>query len=80
MSAVEKRPHTRSPWREAFEAVVNRAPGKAESSVTIARNAKGAYQFEVTVRGDDASTCNEHAQRLADDLSREYPYANGGTE
>jgi hypothetical protein len=48
-----------------------------ESSVSVSRNAKGAAQFDVTVRGPDAAECLTEARRLYDVLVAAYPYANG---
>lgn len=79
MSAVEKRPHTRSPWREAFEMIANH-PQSAESACELTRNAKGVPQFTVTVRGGTAAENVAEARRLFDELAVAYPYANGAGE
>jgi hypothetical protein len=74
-----ERVHGRSPWREAFEAVVSKPRSEPESSVTISRNAKGAFQFEVTARGGSVTECNLLAQYEADLLVAKYPYPLEGS-
>jgi hypothetical protein len=76
-----ERSHGRSPWRDAFEAVVNR-PGGSESACELTRNAKGHVQFTVTVRAATAQDSAVEAQRIFNELNTAYPYpsTNGGTE
>lgn len=55
------RAHTRSPWREAFEAIVNKGSDSrpretGRATVTLKENAKGEVQIEVSAtvtRSDD---------------------------
>jgi hypothetical protein len=49
-------------------------PAPPESSVSISRNARGAAQFEVTVRGEDPDACEAAARMIYDDLVSRYPY------
>ena len=68
---------------EVTMAAMGRRPAEPESSVTITRNAKGVFQFEVTVRGPDVSECDMAARYIANALAEAYPYpvhGNGGTE
>lgn len=63
------------------EAMASRKPSEPESSVSITRNAKGAAQFEVVVRGTIAHDCEAMARTIYDQLVLTYPYpeTNGGT-
>lgn len=67
---------------EVTMAAMQRRPAEPESSVTISRNAKGVFQFEVTVRGGDVLVCHDEAERIANTLAASYPYpeatTNGG--
>jgi hypothetical protein len=65
---------------EVTMAAMGRKPSEPESSVAISRNAKGAFQFEVTVRGPDVIECQAQAEATTDDLIRRYPHPepNGG--
>jgi hypothetical protein len=66
---------------EVTLAAMQRRPSEPECAVEISRNAKGAFQFTVTVRGPDVNACQVLAQATTDDLARRYPYsANGGAE
>ena len=68
---------------EVTMAAMGRRPAEPESSVTITRNAKGVFQFEVTVRGPEVTACEELARSIAANLVEEYPYpvhGNGGSE
>jgi hypothetical protein len=53
-----------------------------ESSVTVSRNARGVFQFEVTVRGEDVTDCIAEAKDTVAELVELYPYpaTNGGAE
>jgi len=73
-STVENRSHGRSPWREAFEAVVGRPSASGECSVSISRNAKGVAQFEVVARSGSVIAASDHAQAEFDALCAKYPY------
>jgi hypothetical protein len=82
MSAEEPRRLTPTErLHEVTMAAMGRRPAEPESSVTITRNAKGVFQFEVTVRGGDVIECQAQAE-CTDDLVKRYPYpeTNGGTE
>jgi hypothetical protein len=60
---------------------LSRTPRDPESQVTLARNAKGDVQIEVTVRGADADLCSAKAQSIFDTLRGDYPHSsetNGG--
>jgi hypothetical protein len=48
--------------------------------VTISRNARGVFQFEVTVRHESAVTARDVAATLADELASLYPYPNGDSD
>ena len=65
---------------EVARALLNRTPAPADSSVTISRNARGIYQFEVTVRHESAVTARDVAAQLADELASLYPYPNGDSD
>ena len=65
---------------EVTMAAMSRRPSEPESSVTITRNARGVFQFEVTVRGGDASECSKDAHTIALWLVNKYPYPNGDGE
>jgi hypothetical protein len=59
---------------EVTMAAMQRRPSEPECAVEISRNAKGAFQFAVTVRGPDVNACQAQAQATADDLAKRYPY------
>ena len=59
---------------EVTLAALNRTPAPPESSVSITRNAKGAAQFEVVVRGTNIVTCEQTARAIFDGLAAAYPY------
>jgi len=71
---AERRSHGRSPWREAFEALVSRPSAGAESSVSMTRNAKGAVQFEVVVRDVNPRVAQQNAVVLFLELDKAFPY------
>ena len=79
-SAASEKPssrsHGRSPWRDAFELLAARS-SSPESSVTVSRNAKGAHQFEVTVRGSNAEDCYHRALHITAKLEAMFPYPVG---
>lgn len=58
---------------EVTLAALNRKPAEPESAVEVTRNAKGDYQFTVTVRGLDVQACRDEAVRLADELAAHFP-------
>jgi hypothetical protein len=72
-----ERSHGRSPWREAYELLIQRPERQSappESSVSISRNAKGVAQFEVVVRGASPEECQERAFVLYRELVASFPY------
>ncbi len=84
MSAAESEPRRLTPTERLHEvtmAAMGRKPVEPESSVTISRNARGVFQFEVTVRGPDVDACYLAADKITEQLiyTRPYPEANGGT-
>jgi hypothetical protein len=83
MSASEAhRPTPTQAFRELAMAVAQRTSAAPESSVTVSRNARGVFQFEVTVRGEDVTDCIAEAKDTVAELVALYPYpvTNGGTE
>jgi hypothetical protein len=75
---MSERSHGFSPYRLAYEgsqaALMASLTRSGDSSVTISRNAKGVAQFEVTVRGDNATACAVRAENLYRDLEAAHPY------
>lgn len=61
---------------EVTMAALNRRPSEPVSDVTISRNAKGDFQFEVTVRGVSAEACHVIASSLAGQLREQYPHSS----
>lgn len=61
---------------EVTMAALARRPSEPVSDVTISRNAKGDFQFEVSVRGTDASACAIEAQRIIIVLRDAYPHSS----
>ena len=80
LTPTEQRLQTEARLHEVTIAAMSRRPSEPESSVTITRNARGVFQFEVTVRGGDASECSEEAHTIALWLVNKYPYPNGDGE
>lgn len=75
--SAEETPRRLTPTEKLHEvtmAAMSRRPSEPESSVTISRNAKGVAQFEVTVRGGDASACLIDAEDIFAYLERRFPY------
>jgi len=64
---------------ELSMAWAQRGPAPPEQSIDITRNAKGDYQFGVTVRGADLDEVLERAKAAAAELERTYPRTNGAT-
>jgi hypothetical protein len=56
----------------------HRQPSPPEQSVDVTRNAKGDFQFNVTVRGHDADECVAKAIQLTETLEQRFPRGNGG--
>lgn len=63
---------------EVTLAFAHRAASPPEHSVTISRNAKGVFQFEVTVRGYDVRGTFDEAELIANTLAAAYPYPESG--
>ena len=82
MSAPEL-PHRLTPTERLHEvtmAAMGRPRSVPEQSVTVTRNAKGHFQFEVTVRAEDITDCIAEVKDAIAELCDLYPYpvANGG--
>jgi hypothetical protein len=78
MSAPERRQTPTERLHEVTMAAMGRRPAEPESSVEITRNAKGDFQFAVTVRAGDAEQAYTQAVALADNLVARYPRAVAG--
>lgn len=76
----ENRPTPSQRLHEVTMAALSRKPAEPESSVTITRNAKGVFQFEVTVRGADVDDCYVRAGIITEKLIAGYPYPSGDDE
>lgn len=61
---------------EVTMAALTRRPSEPVSDVSISRNAKGDFQFEVTVRGHDAVACVNTAIILIEGLRGNYPHSS----
>lgn len=61
---------------EVTMAALNRRPSEPVSDVTISRNAKGDFQFEVSVRGVSAEACHVIASSLIEQLREQYPHSS----
>lgn len=61
---------------EVTMAALNRRPAEPVSDVSISRNAKGDYQFEVTVRGTDPGLCIASATSSIRQLRELYPHSS----
>jgi hypothetical protein len=63
-------------------AVLNRKPSEPEQTITVARNARGVFQFEVTLRGADLAALQATADAVVSELVEKWPYpvTNGGDE
>lgn len=78
--------HERSPWRIAYEKLVEslstsqEAVGGRETAgatVSLTRNAKGLTQIEVTVRDESATEARITAQTIYDSLRVDFPLPHG---
>lgn len=80
MSEPERRLTPTERLHEVTMAALLRRTSEPEQSVTISRNAKGVYQFEVTVRGPDVIEAYNLAETTTRSLVAMYPYpeTNGG--
>lgn len=73
----ETETHRLTPTQRLHEvtmAALHRKPAEPINEVSITRNAKGAVQIEVTVRGVNAGDCADTARTLYDQLAGLYPY------
>lgn len=61
---------------EVTMAALNRRPSEPVSDVTISRNAKGDFQFEVTVRGTSPEACHVMATTIVRRLRDLYPHSS----
>lgn len=61
---------------EVTMAALNRRPSEPVSDVTISRNAKGDFQFEVTVRGADVFACSNDARAIIGHLREAFPHSS----
>lgn len=80
MSVPERRLTPTERLHEVTMAAMSRRPSEPESSVTVTRNARGIFQFEVTVRGPSADLCQTQAEAIAAELVTAYPYPSNGGE
>lgn len=78
MSEPERRLTPTERLYELSMAWAQRGPVPAEQSVDITRNAKGDFQFSVTVRGHDIDDVLARAMSATAILEVRYPRANGG--
>lgn len=67
---------------EVTMAVLNRKPSEPEQSISVTRNARGVFQFEVTLRGADLDVLRTTADAVVSELVEKWPYpvTNGGDE
>lgn len=73
MSTPERRQTPTERYHEAMLAFAQRSAAPPESAIDITRNAKGDYQYTVTVRGHDPDEALAKAIELADQLAARYP-------
>lgn len=85
--SAEPEPRRLTPTERAHAlamAYATRQAAAPESAVEITRNAKGDYQYTVTVRGADVQECETLALGVSDRLAAKYPRVlvstNGGAE
>jgi hypothetical protein len=62
---------------EVTMASLTRAAAPPEHSADVSRNAKGHYQFAITVRGYDLDEVIASAKQSAEALAAHFPYPNG---
>jgi hypothetical protein len=79
MSESERRLTPTERLYELSMAWAQRGPVPAEQSVDITRNAKGDWQFSVTVRGHDIDDVLQRAMMAASSLEARYPRASEAT-
>lgn len=75
MSTPERRQTPTERYHEAMLAFAQRSAAPPESAIDITRNAKGDYQYTVTVRGHDPDAALAKALELADAIAAKYPRA-----
>jgi hypothetical protein len=59
---------------EELMAAIQRSPSPAEHTVDISRNAKGAYQWAIAVRGSNLDEVVQLAREKATELAAAFPY------
>jgi hypothetical protein len=69
----EHRPTPSQRLHEVTMAALTRPHAEPESAVEITRNAKGDFQFSVTVRGVDVHACETLARGVVERLIAQYP-------
>ena len=74
----ERRPTPSQRLNEVTMAALSRPHAEPESMVEVSRNAKGDFQFTVTVRGSDVQACETLALGVVSRLVAQYPRGNGG--
>lgn len=79
---MNARSHDRSPWRLAFEQLVNSrgASRTGDESVSLTRNAKGLTQIEVQARaqeGENLGDVKDRAVAIYNGLRALYPMPDG---
>jgi hypothetical protein len=63
---------------EVTMAALTRPSASPEHSLALTRNAKGAVQIDLTVRGHDLSQVIGQAVLMFDELTTRYPMPEGG--
>lgn len=77
MSATDDAPRRMTPTERLHEvtmASLTRAPSPPEHAAEVSRNAKGHYQFTVTVRGYDLDDVIASARGSAVKLAEHFPF------
>jgi hypothetical protein len=80
VSAAENEPRRLTPTERLHEvtmAAMTRPTAPPEHSCDLTRNAKGATQISLTVRGTDPAEVVERATELYDSLRARYPLPSG---
>lgn len=80
IGANEPEPRRLTPTERLHEvtmAAMLRPRTEPESSVTLARNAKGDVQIEVVVRAADSASAYDQAVELFESAAKRYPRMNG---
>lgn len=76
MSDDQRPPTPTARLHEVTMAALNRRPSEPVSDVTISRNAKGDFQFEVTARGPDVFACQREAHLIIETLRKLLPHSS----